>query len=263
MRGSEEKSGERLTHTPRFIPADIVSGEFKPFYERLHKSVLSGFLSNIAVKKEKNFYTGARGKEIMLFPGSGLFNRGGNWIVCAEAIETSRMFARTSANIESEWIEELGKHLCRYSYSEARWDRKRGEVMALEKVTLYGLTIVPARRVSYGRINAPEASEIFIRGALLEGDMDGSFPFLESQQVSVGKFFADGRQAAPARYRGGRGRPCGFLQVEARRGLRHEDAEETCQGPGRFIPPDERGGCRALFARSRRTRELSRLLRVR
>ena len=186
--GFREKSGERLTHTPRFIPADIVSGDFKPFYERLHKSVLSGFLSNIAVKKEKNFYTGARGKEIMLFPGSGLFNRGGNWIVCAEALETSRMFARTSANIESEWIEELGKHLCRYSYSEARWDRKRGEVTALEKVTLYGLTIVPSRRVSYGRINAPEASEIFIRGALLEGDMDGSFPFLDHNRSLLENF---------------------------------------------------------------------------
>jgi len=185
--GFRGKDSKRLPAAPRLLLEDP-GKDFKAFYEKLHKSVLSGFLSNIAVKKEKNMYTAAKGKEIMLFPGSGLFNRGGNWIVCAEAIETSRMFARTAANIESEWIEEEGKHLCRFAYSEAHWDRKRGEVTATEKVTLYGLTIVPGRRVSYGRINPSEAAEIFIRSALVEADIEGTFPFLEYNRDLIRKF---------------------------------------------------------------------------
>ena len=185
--GFRGKDAKRLPSAPRLVLEDPGT-DFKAFYERLHKSVLSGFLSNIALKKEKNMYAAAKGKEIMLFPGSGLFNRGGDWIVCAEAIETSRMFARTAANIESEWIEEAGKHLCRYTYNEARWDRKRGEVIATEKVSLYGLTIVPGRRVSYGRVNPSEASEIFIRSALVEGDVDGTFPFLEYNRGLIRKF---------------------------------------------------------------------------
>ncbi len=187
--GFRGKDGSPLPPAPRLIFEDP-GREFKAFYEKLHKSVLSGFLSNIAVKKEKNMYTAAKGKEIMLFPGSGLFNRGGGWIVCAEAIETSRMFARTAGNIESEWIEETAKHLCRCAYSEPQWDRKRGEVTATEKVTLYGLTIVPGRRVSYGRINPAESSEIFIRSALVEGDIEGTFPFLEYNRGLIRKFAA-------------------------------------------------------------------------
>ncbi len=185
--GFSGRDSRRLPASPRLLLEDP-GKDFKAFYEKLHKAVLSGFLSNIAVKKEKNMYTAAKGKEIMLFPGSGLFNRGGNWIVCAEAIETSRMFARTAANIECDWIEDAGKHLCRYAYSEARWDRRRGEVVAVEKVTLYGLTIVAGRRVSYGRINAAEAAEIFIRSALVEGDIDGAFPFLEYNRGLIRKF---------------------------------------------------------------------------
>ncbi len=163
-----------------------LSGE--ELYGAIHRSVLSGFLGHIAVRKEKNLYTATQGRQAMIFPGSGLFNRGGNWIVCAEAVETSRMFARTAANIESEWIEEVGSHLCRYAYNEAQWDRKRGEVVATEKVTLYGLTIVPGRRVSYGRINPSEAAEIFIRSALVEGDIEGTFPFLEYNRALIRKF---------------------------------------------------------------------------
>jgi ATP-dependent helicase HrpA len=185
--GFRGKDSKPLPPAPRLI-LDDPGKDFKAFYERLHKSVLSGFLSNIAVKKEKNMYTAAKGKEIMLFPGSGLFSRGGNWIVCAEAIETSRMFARSAANIESEWIEEVGGHLCRYSYSEARWDRRRGEVVADEKVTLYGLTIAAGRRVSYGRINPSEAAQIFVRSALVEGDVEGTFPFLEDNRTLIEKF---------------------------------------------------------------------------
>ena len=148
-------------------------------YEAIHKSILSGFLSNIAVKKEKNIFQAAKGKEVMIFPGSGLFNKAKTWIVAAEMVDTSRLFARTVANIDSRWLEALGKNQCKYTYLKPHWERRRGEVVACEQVSLYGLIIVPERPISYGRINPEEASEIFIRSALVEGDIREPLPFME------------------------------------------------------------------------------------
>jgi ATP-dependent RNA helicase HrpA len=150
----------------------------KSLYDGIHRSILSGYLSSIAMRKEKNIYAAARGKDVMIFPGSGLFNKGGSWIVAAEMIETSRLFARMAANIKVEWLEELGGSLCRRAYSEPHWRRDRGEVVAYEQVSLFGLVIVTGRPVSYGPINSDEASEIFIRSALIEGDLKKPFPFL-------------------------------------------------------------------------------------
>ena len=113
-------------------------------YEKIHKSVLSGFLSNIAQKKDKNFYRATKGREVMIFPGSGLFNKGRNWIVAEEMMETSRLFARTVANIDSDWLEALGGDLCRRTYLDPHWEKNRGEVVASEQVSLFGLIIVPA-----------------------------------------------------------------------------------------------------------------------
>jgi len=148
------------------------------FYAALHKSILSGFLGHIAVKKEKNLYMATHGRQAMLFPGSGLFNRGGNWIVAAEMVETSRLFARTAANIDSAWLEELGGDLCRRTYAAPHWEKDRGEVVASEQVTLFGLVIVPSRPVSYGRIDPDEASRIFVREALVTGEVKRPLPFL-------------------------------------------------------------------------------------
>ena len=131
------------------------------------------------MRKDKNIYTAARGRQAMIFPGSNLFNKGGQWIVASELIQTSRLFARTSANIEPEWIEEVGPHVCKYSWSEPHWERNRGQVVAFEKVTVYGLTIVDRRKVNFGRLNPREAREIFIRSALVEGDLPGRYDFLE------------------------------------------------------------------------------------
>jgi ATP-dependent helicase HrpA len=147
-------------------------------YEAIHRSVLSGYLSNIANKNEKNIYHAAKGKEVMIFPGSTLFNRGGNWIVAAEMIETSRLFARITANIESDWLEKLAGDLCRSTYSEPHWSKDRGEVLAYEQVSLFGLVIIPKRPVSFGRIHPEEAAEIFRRCALVEGTLKKSPPFL-------------------------------------------------------------------------------------
>jgi len=151
----------------------------KHLYDGIHRAVLSGYLSNIAVLKEKNFYTASKNREVMVFPGSTLFNKSRPWIVAAEMVRTSRLFARTAGRIEPEWLESLGGNLCRYSYTHAHWEKDRGEVVALERVTLYGLEIVSGRRVSYGRINPDEARRIFIQEALVEGALNDPPSFLQ------------------------------------------------------------------------------------
>ncbi len=154
-------------------------------YGKIHRSILSGFLSNIAVLKEKNFYTAAKGREVMVFPGSAIFGKARPWIVAAEMVRTSRLFARTASRIDPKWLEELGGDLCRYSYSDAHWDKDRGEVVAQERVTLFGLTIVTGRPVSYGRIQPEEAHQIFVRSALVEGNFADPPVFLSHNLTIV------------------------------------------------------------------------------
>jgi len=156
----------------------IENTKFSDHYTAIHKSLLSGLLSNIAMKKEKNIFQATKGKEVMIFPGSSLFNTAKEWIVAAELVETSRLFARTCANIDSAWLEKLGGNLCKYTYLHPHWERKRGQVAAYEQVSLFGLIIIPKRRVSYGRINPEEATEIFIQSALVEGDVREKFAFM-------------------------------------------------------------------------------------
>ncbi|NTV33895.1 MAG: ATP-dependent RNA helicase HrpA, partial [Deltaproteobacteria bacterium] len=151
-------------------------------YARIHRCVLSGFLSNIALKKEKNLYQAARGREVMIFPGSTLFNKSPAWIVAAQMVKTSRLFARTVAKIEPEWIEPLAGDLCKSTAFDPHWDRNRGEVRAFEQVSLYGLVIVPRRPVSYGLIAPEEAHRIFVQEALVEGDVAETLPFLIHNQ---------------------------------------------------------------------------------
>jgi ATP-dependent helicase HrpA len=129
-------------------------------YAGIHRSILSGYLSNIAVKKDKNIYLAARGREAMIFPGSTLFNKAPPWVVAAEMVKTSRLFARTTAKFDSKWLEPLGGNLCKSSYSHPHWEKNRGEVRAFQQVTLYGLVIVSRRPVSYGPINPEESHQI-------------------------------------------------------------------------------------------------------
>jgi len=150
--------------------------------EAVHQAVVSGFLRNIGLKKAKNIYQGAANKELMIFPGSTLFNKGGQWIVAAELVETTRLFARTAAEIKAEWLEAVAGPLCRSSYSEPRWEKRQGRVVADEKVTLFGLPIVPRRRVNYAGLSEThrrEARRIFIQAGLVEGDLQGKYDFLE------------------------------------------------------------------------------------
>jgi ATP-dependent helicase HrpA len=156
-------------------------------YAGVHRSVLSGFLSNIATRKEKNIYLAARGREVMVFPGSTLFNKNVPWIVAAEMVKTSRLFARTVAKIDPDWLEGLGGNLCRPTYFDPHWDTNKGEVMAYEKISLYGLVIIPKRLVSYGLINPEESHRIFIQSALVEANVKEHFPFLVHNQALTRK----------------------------------------------------------------------------
>ncbi|MBU1161408.1 MAG: ATP-dependent RNA helicase HrpA [Proteobacteria bacterium] len=160
----------------------VPNTQFSDLYTAIHKSLLSGLLSNIAMKKEKNIFFATKGKEVMIFPGSSLFNTAKEWIVAAELVETSRLFARTCANIDNTWLEKLGGDLCKYTYLHPHWERKRGEVAAYEQVTLLGLIIIPKRQVSYGKINPDQATEIFIQSALVEGDVREKFGFMLHNQ---------------------------------------------------------------------------------
>lgn len=147
-------------------------------YARIHKAILSGFLSHIAARKEKNIYRAAKGGEVIIFPGSALFNKSRPWIVAAEMVRTSRLYARTVARIELDWVEEVVRGLCRYSYSDPYWDEQRGEVRAKEKVSLFNLELVSDRDVAYGPKNPEEAHRIFVRQALVEGRIKNPPAFL-------------------------------------------------------------------------------------
>ncbi|MCB2171060.1 MAG: DUF3418 domain-containing protein, partial [Deltaproteobacteria bacterium] len=127
-------------------------------------------------------YLAARGREVMIFPGSTLFNKGPQWIVAAEMVKTSKLFARTVAKIDPEWLEALGGRLCKSSYSNPHWEKNRGEVRAFEQVSLYGLVIIPRRSVAYSPIVPDEAHRIFVRSALVEGEVKKEFAFLSHNQ---------------------------------------------------------------------------------
>jgi len=153
--------------------------------EAIHRAILSGNLRNIAVKKEKNLYQAGGGREVMIFPGSSQYGKTGDWLMAAEMVETSRLYARTVAEINPEWIEPLAGELCRSSYSEPHWEKGRGQVVAYAKISLFGLVIVPRRKVNYGLIKPEEARQIFIQSALLEGELKGEYPFLEANITLV------------------------------------------------------------------------------
>ncbi|MCC9740698.1 ATP-dependent RNA helicase HrpA [Streptomyces sp. MNU89] len=140
--------------------------------DRVHTSLLAGLLSHIGLKdtEAKNEYLGARSAKFAVFPGSALFKKPPRWIMSAELVETSRLWARVNAKIEPEWVEPLAQHLVKRNYSEPHWEQKQAAVMAYERVTLYGVPIVAQRKVNYGRIDPETSRELFIRHALVEGD---------------------------------------------------------------------------------------------
>jgi ATP-dependent helicase HrpA len=190
--------------------------EIEADYGQIHRALLAGLLGNIGLKSEGREYHGARGIKFSIFPGSVLFKpaksnphpnllpegegamvplspreRGGGeglspkWLMAAELTETTRLYGRTLARIEPEWIEPLAGHLIKRSYFDPHWEKKAARVSAYERVTLYGLVIEPKRKVHYGPINPSEGREIFIRAALVEGEYISNAPFFRHNRKLV------------------------------------------------------------------------------
>lgn len=154
------------------IPADFRS---------IHIGLLAGLLSHIGQKDvEKPEFTGARNVRFSIFPASGLFKKPPKWVMVAELVETTRLWGRIAARIDPEWIEPIAQHLIKRSYSEPHWEKAQGAVMAFEKVTLFGLSIVAERKVNYGAIDPVVSRELFIRHALVEGDWQTRHPFFKA-----------------------------------------------------------------------------------
>ena len=138
-------------------------------YDQIHRALLTGLIAQVGLKApDSHEYQGARGSRFHLFPASNLFKAKPKWVMAAELMETTKLYARDVAKINPEWIELEAPHLVKKHYFEPHWSKERGEVLASERVTLYGLTVMPRRLVSYGRIAPEEARELFIRGALVE-----------------------------------------------------------------------------------------------
>ena len=160
-------------------------------YAQIHRALLAGLLGNIGFKDgEAETYLGARGIRYVIAPGSVLKKSRPKWVVAAELMDTSKLYARCVAKIEPDWIEPLAHGLTESHYSDPRWDRKAAQVIAWERVSLYGLTIVPKRRVHYGPINPVEAREIFIREALANMEFDTKAPFFAANKQLISEIEA-------------------------------------------------------------------------
>lgn len=164
-----------------FKPNEIPAG-----YDEIHRALLPGLLGNIGFKTEKEGeYLGARGIKFAIFPGSVLKKGKAKWVVAAELVETSKLYARCAAKIEPQWLERIAANLCKKHYFDPHWEKKQAQVIVYERVTLYGLVIVQKRPVHYGSINPKESREIFIRSALVAGEYVTQAPFFTHNQALI------------------------------------------------------------------------------
>jgi ATP-dependent helicase HrpA len=153
--------------------------------DSIHRALLAGLLSNIGMKTDGFDYHGCRGSKFLIFPGSVLFKKGPKWMMAAEIVQTTKLYARTGAKITPEWAEEIGQHVIKKSYSDPHWQEDQGQVCAFERVTLFGLTLVPRRRAHYGHVNPAQSREIFIDQGLMEGRISKRLAFLEHNQAVI------------------------------------------------------------------------------
>ncbi|HEX6878399.1 MAG TPA: ATP-dependent RNA helicase HrpA [Nocardioidaceae bacterium] len=161
-------------------PADV------PDADAIHQSLLAGLLSHIGLRDpDRRDYLGARNTRFSIFPGSGLFKKQPQFVMAAELVETSRLYARVNASIKPEWAERLGDHLVKRTYSEPHWSKKRAAVMAYERVTLYGVPLVSDRLVPYHTVDASVARELFIRHALVYGEWETRHRFFKENRALV------------------------------------------------------------------------------
>ena len=157
-------------------------------YEQIHMSMMAGLLGNVGCKQDdEDVYLGARGIKFYRHPGAHLSKKPGRWTVVSELVETTRLFGRGIANIEPAWLEQVGAHLLRKQLLDPHWEKKSGEVIALERATLYGLVVYSGRRVPFGKVDPQTAREIFIRAALVEGQWETNLTFLDANHRMVAK----------------------------------------------------------------------------
>ena len=163
----EKLSKEKL---PKEKPTEKNNSDNNHYdYAAVHRALLTGLLGQVATLHEGREYMGTRNRKFMIFPGSGVYKKTPKWMMSAELLETSKLYAHTVARIDSQWLPVLAAHLVKKSYSEPHYDARRGEVMAFEKQTLYGLTVVERQRCRYSHIDAAVSRQIFIQSALVEG----------------------------------------------------------------------------------------------
>ena len=157
-------------------------------YEQIHMSMMAGLLGNVGCKQDdEDVYLGARGIKFYRHPGAHLSKKPGRWTVVSELVETTRLFGRGIANIEPAWFEQVGAHLLRKQLLDPHWEKKSGEVIALERATLYGLVVYSGRRVPFGKVDPQTAREIFIREALVQGQWETNLTFLDANHKMIAK----------------------------------------------------------------------------
>jgi ATP-dependent helicase HrpA len=154
-------------------------------YEEIHRALLSGLLSHLGLKGSSHDYLGARNTRFFIYPGSGLYKKQPKWVMAAELVETSKLYARTLAAIQPEWVEKAAGHLVKRNYSEPHWEKRRGQVAGYEKVTLFGITLIPRRKINFSPIDPVLSREIFIRSALVDGDFYTRAPFWRHNRALI------------------------------------------------------------------------------
>ena len=166
----------------------VTVNEHEAAPDAVHQSLLTGLLSHVGLKETADReYLGARNAKFAIFPGSGLARKPPRWVMAAELVETSRLWARVVARVDPDWIEPLAGHLVKRSYSEPHWERKRGAATAIERVTLYGIPVVVGRKVNYGSIDPELSRELFLRHALVEGDWSTNHTFFHANRELLGE----------------------------------------------------------------------------
>ena len=163
-------------------------------YDAIHQALLTGLLGNIGFKSDdakgrpkpgEGNYQGARGIKLSIHPGSALAKKAPKWIMAAELTDTGRLLARTAAEVRPEWIEAAGRHLLTRMYLEPHWEKEGARVVAFERVSLYGITLVPRRKVHYGSIDPVLSRELFIRGALVAGEYETNAPWQSHNRALI------------------------------------------------------------------------------
>ena len=159
-------------------------------FDAIHRSLLSGLLGNVGFKQEEGHFSGTRQKKFWVFPGSALFKTRARWLMSFEQVETSKLYSRVNAEIKPEWIEHLGCSLLKHRYFDPYWSKKRGAVLAYEQLTLYGLIVVPKRRINYGPVAPAEARDIMIREGLAASEFETRAAFYQHNQTLIAEIEA-------------------------------------------------------------------------